>query len=221
MRVLLAASSVPLAAGLAFAQPPGQAAALAARLQQRYAAVRDFTADFVQSYEGGALRTRTVERGTVAIKRPGRMRWVYTSPERKEFVSDGVRLYTWLVADKQVIVSPAPDPGDRTTPALLLTGRADLARDFAASFTELPDAAPGLVGLKLVPAARDPDYEWFAVGVDPQTLQIRHLVAADRQGGRSAFAFSNLKENRGLADKDFEFRIPRGVDVVTDGPRTR
>jgi outer membrane lipoprotein-sorting protein len=35
------------------------------------------------------------------------------------------------------------------------------------------------------------------------------------QGGTSSFVFSNLKENPGIADKEFEFRPPRGVDVVT------
>jgi len=37
----------------------------------------------------------------------------------------------------------------------------------------------------------------------------------DEQGGKSSFSFTNLKENMGLADKDFAFKIPRGVDVVT------
>jgi outer membrane lipoprotein-sorting protein len=55
------------------------------------------------------------------------------------------------------------------------------------------------------------------VGVDASTLQIRQLLAADRQGGRSAFTFTNLKENRNLSDRIFEFKIPRGVDVITSG----
>ena len=79
------------------------------------------------------LRTKTTERGTVAIKRPGKMRWVYTKPERKEFVSDGTRLYSYLAADKQVIVSPAPGPNDGTIPALFLAGQGDIVRDFTAS----------------------------------------------------------------------------------------
>ena len=41
----------------------------------------------------------------------------------------------------------------------------------------------------------------------------------DAQGGESAFFFTNLKENTGLADKEFAFSIPRGVDVVTDSSR--
>ena len=194
-------------------------AALAARIQARYATIKDFQGDFVQSYEGGVLRTKTSESGTLAIKQPGLFRFVYSKPERKEFVSDGTQIYTYLVADKQVIVSPAPGPGEATTPALFLAGRANIARDFTPAATTLSSAPPGLIALKLEPRKPDPDYQWFALGVDPATLQIRHLVAMDRQGGRSAFTFSNLKENQGISDNTFRFRIPRGVDVVNNGPR--
>ena len=221
MRLLLAVSLGLLCAAAPSAQTAGDPVALAAKVQQRYSSLRDFQGDFVQSYEGGVLRTRTTERGTMAIKRPGKMRFLYTKPERKEFVSDGTRLYTYLVADKQVIVGAAPGPDDGTIPALVLAGQGDIARDYTPAFTPLPGAAPGLITLKLTPKKADPDYEWLGIGIDARTSQIQYLVAADRQGGKSSFAFSNLKENRGLADKDFEFRIPRGVDVVTNGARAR
>lgn len=189
---------------------------LAARVQQRYDGIRDLEADFTQSYEGGVLQTRSTERGTVAIKRPGRMRWIYAQPEKKEFVSDGARIYLYVPADRQVMVSPVPS-GERTAPAMFLAGTGNLVRDFTASATDLPGGPAGLVGLKLTPRKEDPEYESLTLGVDPRTFQIRLLTAADRQGGRSTFTFSNLKENRGLSDKMFEFRIPRGVDVITNG----
>ena len=205
------------AALVAQASPPANSPnVVAERVQTRYDTIRDFEADFVQTYEGGVLRKKTTERGTVAIKRPGRMRWVYTQPERKEFVSDGTRMYSYLPADKQVIVSPAPE-GQSNTPALFLTGKGNLARDFTPSFAELPTPLAGLTALKLVPKRADPDVQSLILGVDPATFQIRLLVATDPQGGTSTFTFSNLKENRGISDKIFEFRIPRGVDVVTNG----
>jgi len=114
-----------------------------------------------------------------------------------------------------VIVSPMPS--ETTTPALFLTGKGHLVRDFNASFTQLPGAAAGVTALKLVPKRSDPDVETLILVVDSKTLQLRQLVAADKQGGRSTFTFTNMKENRGLSDKIFEFRIPRGVDVVTSG----
>jgi outer membrane lipoprotein-sorting protein len=57
--------------------------------------------------------------------------------------------------------------------------------------------------------------------VDRQTMQIRALIAADEQGGRSTFKFSNYRENQHLADKIFAFSIPRGVDVIHSGASAR
>ena len=216
MRGFLAAA-IALASVVAGGAQANDPVALAAKIQQRYNGIKDIQADFVQSYEGGVLRTKTTERGTVAIKRPGRMRCTYTQPEKKEFVSDGARLYTHLVADKQVIVSPAPGPDQADIPAMFLAGQSDLARDYTPSFTPLPGAATGLVTIKLVPKKKSDEYESIGIGVDPKTLQIQFLTAVDMQGGRSSFTFTNLKENRGLTDKQFEFRIPRGVEVISNG----
>ena len=139
----------------------------------------------------------------------------------QDFVSDGVRLYAHMVADKQVFVSPAPSPDEGEIPAMFLAGQSDLARDFTPSFTTFPGAAPGLVTLRLIPRNKNSEFESLGIGVDPKTLQILFLTAVDQQGGRSSFVLSNLKENRGISDKEFEFRIPRGVDVVTQGARTK
>ena len=220
MKTLLV-SAIALAFAWTLQAQTGDPVALAAKIQQRYNGIKDLQGDFVQTYEGGVLRTRTTEQGTIAVKRPGRMRFTYTKPEKKVFVSDGNRLYAHMVADKQVIVSPAPGPDQGDIPAMFLAGQSDLARDYTPTFTALPGAAPGLVTLKLVPKKPSAEYESLGIGVDPKTLQIQFLTAVDTQGGRSSFAFANLKENRGLTDKDFEFRIPRGVDVVTNGGRAQ
>ncbi len=143
------------------------------------------------------------------------MRWDYTSPERKEFVSDGSRMYFYIPADKQVIIPPVPAEGEATTPALFLAGKGRLTSEFTPSFIELPPGLPsGSRALKLVPNVKQPDYDWLVLAVDPNSLAIRGLMSVDAQGGTSTFAFSNLKENAGLADNQFAFKIPRGVDIV-------
>jgi outer membrane lipoprotein carrier protein len=193
---------------------------LARALQHKYGGIKDFSADFVHTYEGGVLRKRTTERGHLLIKKPGRMRWDYTSPESKVFVSDGVKLYSYVPADKQVVVSSVPPDDDAATPALFLAGKGSLTRDFSASLVDLPSGMPaGSQALKLVPKSKQRDYDWLVLIVDPATLTLRGLVTVDDQGGRSSFTFSNLKENVGLADKAFEFKMPRGVDVVSASSR--
>jgi outer membrane lipoprotein carrier protein len=199
--------------------PPGAPPAdeLARRLQARYAGIRDFSADFTQTYRGGVLRKTTTERGSVSVKKPGRMRWTYTAPEEKLFVADGVRMYIYVPADKQVMVRKMPAVDTATSPILFLAGRGDVGRDFQAAYATLPSAPSGSWVLKLTPRESQPDYEWLTVALDPRTLAIRMLSARDAQGGESTFTFTNLKENVGISDNTFTFRIPRGVDVITEG----
>jgi outer membrane lipoprotein carrier protein len=217
MRRLLAVVLVLGSCAWATAQTPAapNADCVARALQQRYQKITDFSADFVHTYRGGALRMQARERGTVKVKKPGKMRWVYTAPERKEFVSDGVKIYSHLPEDRQVLVSPVPAGDDATTPALFLAGKGDIARDFTAAITQSP--VEGAVGLKLTPKRPEPQYEYFVVATSQPDLQIRALATHDRQGGDSVITFMNLKENQGISDKEFAFRIPKGADVITNG----
>jgi outer membrane lipoprotein carrier protein len=187
---------------------------LARNVQKKYDSVRDFTADFSQTYEGGLLRKKTTERGTVAVKKPGRMRWSYTAPEEKLFLADGQKMYSWVPADKQVVVRDMPALDQATTPVLFLVGKGDLVRDFVVSHTTVEDAPPSSVALRLTPRAQERDYDWLVLVVDARTLAMRMLIAGDSQGGTSTFRFTNLRENVGLADRTFAFTIPRGADVL-------
>ncbi len=211
---------VALAAVASDAAPGAPAAgpvtpdALAQALQTRYQTIRDFTADFQHSYRGGALKTQVVERGVAMFKKPGMMRWVYESPERKEFVSDGRRIYAYIPADRQVVVSAVPPADAAPLPVLFLAGKGDVSRDFIASLPGV--ASPGRATLKLVPRVPGADYDHMLLTVELPALRIVGLTTVDLQGGTSTFAFSRLKENQGLADTQFAFRIPKGVDVLTD-----
>lgn len=131
-------------------------------------------------------------------------------------MADGLQIYSYIPADRQVIVSPMPATDQATTATLFLTGRGNLTRDFTVTYGELAQAPPGSTVLKLVPRQAERDYDTLLLAVNGAN-QIQTLSATDRQGGRSAFAFSNIKENTGLADKIFAFKIPRGVDVVRSG----
>ncbi len=188
-------------------------------LQQRYEFVLDFSADFMHTYEGGMLRTRLVERGTMLVKRPGRMRWDYREPERKLFVSDGERLYSYLPEDRQVIIGRLPDDNAATTPALFLAGAGDFVDDFTAAFDTVQDPPADSYVLRLTPTRTERDFEFLTLVIDASTLAIVRLISYDLQGGISTFVFSNLQENQGLSDTPFTFEIPPGTDVI-DTTRT-
>jgi outer membrane lipoprotein carrier protein len=214
---LLLSALLSMAPAVAAGQARPAAAETARAVQQKYDRVKDFTADFTHVYEGGVLKKKSTERGTVQIKKPGRMRWEYTTPDKKTFVSDGRKIYSYIPADKQVIVSPVPSDDEATTAVLFLAGKGNLTRDFNVSYAETPP--DGTVALRLDPRRKQGEYDWLVIGVDPGTMQIRSLTAADQQGGRSTFTFTNYRENTGVADTVFAFKIPRGADVITAGSR--
>ena len=202
------------------AAPPDPALEFARALQKKIDTIRDFSADFTHTYTGGVLRKQLTERGRLMVKKPGRMRWEYTTPDKKTFVSDGAKLYAYIPADRQVIVSTVPSDG-QTTPALFLAGQGDLVRDFIVSDAPSPQGAlSGMRALKLVPRTPQPDFETLTLAVDPTTLALRGLESVDTQGGVSSFLLTNVKENLGLSDREFTFAMPRGVDIVTDDSTT-
>jgi outer membrane lipoprotein carrier protein len=209
----LCVATLPVAATRA--QTPQSGEALARAIQTHYQQVRDFTAAFEQAYVGGALKRRTVERGTVAIRKPGRMRWDYEAPEKKLFVSDGTRMYFYVPADKQVRVSAMPEDGRVPTPILFLAGRGDLLRDFRVEEVAAPSGVAGARALRLRPARPEPEYETLTLVVDGSSYVMKQLIVVDGQGGTSTFSFSNLRENVGVPDSRFVFTMPKGVDVVT------
>ena len=190
-------------------------------LQTKYDSVRDFSADFEHRYSGGVLRTSIVEYGTVLIKKPGKMRWRYTSSEEKLYVSDGEIFYSFFPLDQQVIVAEVPpDDQQGSTPALFLAGKGSLVDDFKAAYANEP-ATPDSWVVRLTPETSEADYELLTLTVDRESLAITGLATEDAQGGRSSYRFTNLVENRGVPDSSFDFEIPENAHVIRQDAPTR
>ena len=203
------------------AQSPTAPIRWRAIFRQKYDRISDFSADFVHSYRGGVLKQQATERGRLLVKKPGKMRWEYTSPEKKTFVSDGHKLYSYIPQDKQVIVSTVPPQDQAPTPALFLTGQGNITRDFTVAFDKVAEAPAGSIALRLTPKKREAGVRLAHAG-----RAAGHAQPSNADHGRSAgrsigVHFSNLKENVGLTDNQFVFKMPRNVDVVTDGGANR
>jgi outer membrane lipoprotein carrier protein len=209
--LLLSAAGV-----VAVAQSPASPSAqdVATSLQRKYDTIRDFSTDFVHLYEGGVLKRKREERGSLLVKKPGKMRWNYKSPDEKVFVSNGVRLIQYFPQEKRALVGPVPD--DDQAAVLFLSGKGNLTRDFDVSFGQA--SKPDAWTLRLQPKKPQQEYDWLEVTAARDTFRLQSLTVAEKQGSRSTFTFANFKENPGLADKEFDFSIPRGVEVTNAGP---
>jgi len=213
MRAFLA--GLTLAALLPSGQTAPAAPDVARQLQAHYAEVHDFTADFTQTYRGGVVSQTVTDRGTVRIKKPGRMRWEYATSQKQRVVADGTEIYFYLPEDRKVYVTPLPRADEASKAMLFLTGRGNLTRDFTASLAA--DQPAGQWRLQLVPKVPDSDFTTLTLVVNRATLALEGLVTKDQTEGTTTYVFSNLKENVGLKDGDFLFdtsKLPKDVEVI-------
>ena len=87
-----------------------------------------------------------------------------------------------------------------------------VAREFEAN---IESASADVTRVKLTPRRPDPEVESVVLDVDAG-FHLRGIEIRDLQGNRSEFRFEDVRENRGLADSDFRFEIPAGVEVVRE-----
>ncbi len=179
-------------------------------LQTKYNKLSSLSADFTQIHTGSQTRR---ESGRVLLKKPGKMRWDYTSPEAKLFISDGKTLYEYVPAEKYASKSSIRDSGDMRAPFAFLLGRGNLRRDFKTiEFSKEAPARAGNKVLRMIPK-RAADFRELLVEVEPTSLQIARLTFIESGGARSDFLFSNVQENPAVSPAQFVFKAPPGVEV--------
>jgi outer membrane lipoprotein carrier protein len=207
--ICLSGLVLPAPAG---AQPVDE---LVRRIQTHLDEVRDFQARFTQRYHRQIIGKVITESGVVAIKKPGRMRWDYTSPEEKLFVTDGEKTYFYVPEERQVIVSHAPGGALGLTPdspLTLLAGRSRLVEAFEVTPAESEPQAGGTV-LRLVPRHPQEDFVEIEIEVE-ENGRVRRVQLVDSQGNRTDFFFDDIEENQGIPDTLFLFTVPSGVDII-------
>lgn len=222
MRPALTALLVSLVAAFPAIPAPatsGQAVdieTLVARVDNHYASVRDFEANFTQRYERRLLSRVVEESGVVQVKKPGRMRWEYTQPEEKLFVTDGTSSYFYLPAEKQVMVSHDPKGAmglQEGSPFEILAGTARITDGFSFFASETQPTRGGVM-LHAIPMTRHDEFEDVELEVRPEDGLILRVVLLDSQGNRTDFSFDEVRENLDLSDSNFRFTVPSGVEVV-------
>jgi outer membrane lipoprotein carrier protein len=184
-----------------------------AALQQRYAAVNSIRADFTQTYRGPGVDQ--TESGAVFMKKPGLMRWEYRDPEEKLFIADGQDTYLYTPADRQVFVRRFTAEDLRSTPLQFLLGQGDIRRSFDVSWEPGRDTRPGdAIVLRLMPRSGEADYAYVLLECDGHNYDLRRILIRERTGNTSEFVFNKLQTNLKVDSKQFQFKVPKGVEVV-------
>ena len=186
------------------------------RIQTHYNELEAFRARFTQRHERKLLRKVVEESGTLFVKKPGRMRWEYETPNEKLFLTNGDKSYFYLPLENQVIVSNNPDGAmgmANDSPFQLLLGQSQLTDTFKASPSDSPPTEGGVM-LSLSPIRPHASFEEVEIEVKVSTGQIQRVVLRDAQRNQTEFIFDNLQEVVGIPESRFRFTVPSGVEVI-------
>ncbi|HYB73153.1 MAG TPA: outer membrane lipoprotein chaperone LolA [Candidatus Sulfotelmatobacter sp.] len=209
--LFMAALPAPRAAAAA---PGGQLDEVVDRLERTYAAARDLTARFRQTSTITAAAQVQQASGTVAVKRPGKMRWEYAEPDPRLFVTDGTTFWAYSPEDKQVLVRETKGALG-ATPLAFLMGAGNLRQDF--QIREVAHAAGGgkTALLDLRPVKPNATLARLLLEVDLASSLIVQATVFDAVGNTIVLALSDQRLNTGVPDSRFTFVPPPGVQVVT------
>jgi outer membrane lipoprotein carrier protein len=184
------------------------------RVQARYDATHDFTARVIQKLRVASLDKTLTSEGTVAFKKPGRMRWEFKEDDPQLIVADGTTLWFYRPQEKQVFKAPFDAAFRSTTPISFLTGVGRIAQDFDVTLNgESGDGK--LLYLQLVPKRDAGDVGVLRLRVTRDSADIRGAEVYDPLGNVSILEFEDVQRNVDLPDSRFEFEVPAGVDVIS------
>ncbi len=183
--------------------------ALLQAVQDRYNRARTVEVLFQQTYSMRGRVSRT-EGGELFLRKPGRMRWQYDSPQGKLFISDGKQVYLYTPASNQVQKMKVRESDDMRTPLAFLLGELDFWRDFR-QFVSRPENSD--VRITAEPKSDQAPYTEVEFVVTP-SHEIRYLRITGQDQSVMEFRFSNEKLNPALAESLFRFVPPPGAEVV-------
>ncbi len=179
-------------------------------VDRHYNSIKTLEVAFTEksSFQG---RTRT-EKGELYLSKPGRMRWDYTQPAGKLFVSDGKYIYMYTPNDKRYERMPMKETEDMRAPLAFLLGRLNFFDDFR-SFKALPEGR-GSVFITALPKSDKMPYREVTFLVSPNDSVIHWLRVRGQDGSELEFVFEAEKKNPALKDDLFKFAPPAGAEVI-------
>ena len=187
--------------------PPLNKDELVHAIERHYSGLTDLTAKVVQkNFLKSVGKTQKFE-GNLSIKKPGKLRLEYTNGQI--IVIDGKEVWFYSRTNAQAIRRTFEDFEQANIPVAFLLGAGTIGRDFDVTRLEAGDGAV----LELVPKKRGAAMTKLRIIADDDGRIIR-MIIFDRSGNTSDVLFAGVKENTGVDEGQFRFKVPKGTEII-------
>jgi outer membrane lipoprotein carrier protein len=193
------------------AAPPGTDGLLKT-IEARYNRSQSLRLDFSETY-AGTKRPVQNESGVLYLRKPGRMRWEYSSPSGKIFISDGKEVVLYTPDDQRAEKSKLKESEDMRAPLAFLLGKLDFKKEFK-SFQTRVEGSDNWIAAE--PKSENLAYSKVEFLATPEG-EIRRVRITGQDQSQLDFTFTNEQLNAPVAPSLFIFHPPPGVQVVDAG----
>lgn len=197
-----------LAAAALFGASDNDMSKLLKSIDDHYNHAQTLEVGFKETYTSQG-RSRT-ESGDLFLRKPGRMRWQYTDPAGKLFISDGKSVYLYNPDTNRAEKMKLKATEDMRAPMAFLLGRLELQKDFQNfQAKQQPDGT----FITAEPKSDKMPYTKVSFLVTPDS-RIQRLVVTGQDQSVLDFTFSSEKMNPPVNDQMFHFQLPKGAEFV-------
>jgi outer membrane lipoprotein carrier protein len=186
-----------------------QLEALLKGVEQRYNKAKTLQVLFKEVYTPPGKPRRT-ESGLLMLRKPGKMRWQYSQPAGKLFISDGKWIWLFTPQDNRAEKMKFKETDDLRAPLAFLLGKLDFDKEFS----NLRGHREGNgMRIEAEPKTENLPYSAveFLVGPDHTILEVK-VTGFDKS--IIHFTFAEERLNPPLDNKQFTFQAPKGVELV-------
>jgi len=180
-------------------------------IEARYNRAESLKLDFSESYIA-SRRPAQSESGVLYLRKPGRMRWEYSSPPGKIFLADGKDTWLYSPEDHRAEKSSLKLSEDMRAPLAFLLGKLDFHKDFQ-SFEAHNDGGDAWITAR--PKSQNLPYTQVEFLASPDG-QIHKVRVTNQDQSKLQFSFANEQLNAPVSANLFVFHAPAGVEVVED-----
>ena len=174
--------------------------------------VAGFSADFVQASTVKAMEITDSASGKLWVQYPGKMRWVYQSPEKQIIVSDGEHLWIYRPEDNQVLRGMADAFFGDGKGAGFLSDIRKIRDDFNITLEDIRFG--NFYSLMMEPRQKTWDLVRINLLVSKENYHITQVYTYNAYGDLTRIEFSNLEFTDAMDPSLFEFKMPANVDIL-------
>jgi outer membrane lipoprotein carrier protein len=180
-------------------------------MEKRYAG-NGFSANFFQESMLKAMQISDTAEGKLVVKRPDKMRWEYSLPDKQTIITDGQSLWIYRPEDNQVMVGKAPDFFGQGKGAGFLSDINQIRKSFRIQI--LPAENEAYHRLELTPLKPTADLSRIVLSVDKKSFQVDQVMTFNSYGDETIIVLTDYQFNLSPDDGLFKLEIPEGTDVV-------